>query len=1100
MNPARLWLALAALAGLLSTGKPAFARSGGVAALGCDACHRGGRAPTVTLSSQPADLAVGQPVTLTIGVSQTNGSLAGFYLTTANQAPGTFEAIETGTVATATDVMHTTARAGTGGTTTFKVQWTPSQATGVEFDVYAVSANGDRTNQGDGPGTAKLELLVGCTGATYYIDQDGDGYGSSDPAYPPRKDCAQPAGYAALTGDCDDFRARAHPNALELCDLEDNDCDGNIDEDVVEQPYCEDRDGDGHGVASGMTKMDCKPSSGFGDCAGDCDDHDASVHPGAVEACDGRDDDCNGKVDEGVRQVCGMGLCARYAAGCSSTCKPGEPFEETCNGYDDDCDGTVDNGNSAALCGSANARCVQGHCTADSADGSGGGGSVGPQQGGAAGGLGLAAAKAPATCSLRVPGSVPGSGLTGVAFVIATLTLVRRRLPSRTKIRQAGAFGAIDSRFAPHCRGVKQVHRKRPAGILPLTLALTLLGCGNASRGAASEPAAGGAGGGSPGGYASGNAAELFDAQTLPTFELSLPPERWQYLQAHAVDEQYEPAELRFRGELVGQVGLRFKGSIGTLTNCFDAEGNPTCRKLSMKLKFDEYAPEQRFYGLKRVNLHAMMRDASLLHEKLTYDLYRELGVAAPRSTWAIAQVNGVSLGLFSLVEEVDGRFTKDRWPEQGNGNLYKEVWPRSTLPEDYAAALETNEETATHEAFAAFAGELQAAPDAAARREVLSRWLDLELLARYMAVDDAIANIDGATAIYCSASEPTACGNHNYFFYLSEDQARFQLVPWDLDATLWPQTSYDNVPPWQVTPEDCSVRYRVGFDGASLAAPGCDPLFSGLAADLSDYDVALQSLLEGPFSLATAEAAIDEHAAFIADAVAVEPGGQSLERWHSEVAMLKHNLPLLHARARARRNGLTPAALDLSLGAVNDFEALDASLLALLPSFSNPSTTTSISLAGDPLEGQKSLRLAFEYRNQDQTPWAQWTNVALGFQNRPVDLSKYSGIRMTLRTDSPRTVRVDLDSLLYEASIEGIKFGWEVAASNTPLTVELPLAAASLPVWAHATGDQLPAIRARVEALAFHPMCNNREALGGLLAEGTSDAGFLELDAIELF
>lgn len=628
-------------------------------------------------------------------------------------------------------------------------------------------------------------------------------------------------------------------------------------------------------------------------------------------------------------------------------------------------------------------------------------------------------------------------------------------------------------------------------------LGLTLVGCGNSADGPPSKDAKG---------YDLSDAAELFAAQTLPTFELSLPPERWLYLQAHAVDEEYEPAELRFRGELVGQVGLRFKGSIGTLTNCFDAAGSPTCRKLSMKLKFDEYAPEQRFYGLKRVNLHAMMHDASLLHEKLTYDLYRDVGVAAPRSSWAIAQVNGVSLGLFSLVEEVDGRFTKAHWQDQGDGNLYKEVWPRSAVPEDYAEALETNEETASHEAFAAFASELQAAPDAASRRQTLGRWMDLDLLARYMAVDDAIANIDGATAIYCSPDEPSACGNHNYFFYLSEDQSRFQLVPWDLDATMWPQTSYDNAPPWQVTPDDCSARYRVGFDGANLAAPGCDALFSGLAADLTDYDRALASILDGPFSLDATVEAIDRHVALLASAVAIEPGGQTVERWQSEVAMLKHNIPLLHARARARRNGLTPAALDLSVSAVNDFEAIDDSLLGLLPSFSNPSTTTKIALAtsagsAEPaLEGLQSLLLSFEYRNEGQTPWAQWTNLALGFQGRPLDLSQHSGIRLTLRTDSPRTVRVDLDSLLYEASVEGIKFGWEVSASSTPLTVELRFAEATLPIWAHATGDQLPAIRQRVDALAFHPMCNNREALGGLLAEGTTDPGFLELDAIELF
>lgn len=640
---------------------------------------------------------------------------------------------------------------------------------------------------------------------------------------------------------------------------------------------------------------------------------------------------------------------------------------------------------------------------------------------------------------------------------------------------------------------------------LTYLIALTVLGCGNATPGS-DGGASGGAGGDDGLGYRSDDAAELFAPPSLPTFELSLPPERWQYLQDHAADEEYEPAELRFRGEVVGQVGLRFKGSIGTLTNCFDAEGKLSCRKLSMKLKFNEYAADQRFYGLKRLNLHAMMHDASLLHEKLTYDLFREVGVAAPRSSWAIAQVNGVSLGLFSLVEEIDGRFTKDRWHDQGDGDLYKEAWPVSTDPADYASALETNEETATNEAFAAFAAELQGAPDAISRRQALGHWTDLELLARYMAVDDAIANIDGATAFYCSPEDPAGCGNHNYFFYSSEDQSRFQLVPWDLDATMWPQTSYDNVPPWTVTPENCDARYRFGSDAATLAAPGCDPLFSGLAADLTDYDQALQSLLEGPFAPSVVEEAIDRHVALIADAVAVEPNGQSVERWQSEIGILKHNIPKLHARARARRNGLTPAALDLSVSRVNDFEALDDTLLTLLPSLSNASSTTNLTLAGagrsggEPaLEGLQSLLLSFEYRNQDQIPWGQWTNLALTFEGRPIDLSSLSGIRLTLRTDSPRVVRVDLDSGLYEASIEGIKFGWELSTSSAPLTIDLLFAQASLPVWAHPTSDQLPAILERVDALAFHPMCNGRDS-NGLLAEGTTDAGFLEVDAIELF
>ncbi|MCS6798177.1 MAG: MopE-related protein [Myxococcota bacterium] len=82
----------------------------------------------------------------------------------------------------------------------------------------------------------------------------------------------------------------------------------------------------------GLVDEGCRDMDGDGaSWPDDCDDGSAAVRPGAREVCNGRDDDCNGSVDEGVTNGCG---------GCGAPAAA-----ETCdNGLDDDCNGEVDDG------------------------------------------------------------------------------------------------------------------------------------------------------------------------------------------------------------------------------------------------------------------------------------------------------------------------------------------------------------------------------------------------------------------------------------------------------------------------------------------------------------------------------------------------------------------------------------------------------------------------------------------------------------------------------------------------------------------------------------------------------------------------------------
>ncbi len=96
--------------------------------------------------------------------------------------------------------------------------------------------------------------------------------------------------------DCNDHDASIHPEAEEICDGVDNDCDEAVDEDVKVTVWA-DADGDGYGDphSSGLA---CGAGDGWVDDQQDCDDGDPRAHPGAQEICNRRDDDCDGAVDE----------------------------------------------------------------------------------------------------------------------------------------------------------------------------------------------------------------------------------------------------------------------------------------------------------------------------------------------------------------------------------------------------------------------------------------------------------------------------------------------------------------------------------------------------------------------------------------------------------------------------------------------------------------------------------------------------------------------------------------------------------------------------------------------------------------------------------
>ena len=129
----------------------------------------------------------------------------------------------------------------------------------------------------------------------WYADSDGDGYG--DPAVTTYA-CDRPAGYKANSDDCDDTNDEQHPFADELCNLQDDDCDGFIDEDPLDpSTFYLDADSDGFGDA-GFTTIACTQPIGYVANDLDCNDATSAVSPNAPEICNQTDNNCNGILDD----------------------------------------------------------------------------------------------------------------------------------------------------------------------------------------------------------------------------------------------------------------------------------------------------------------------------------------------------------------------------------------------------------------------------------------------------------------------------------------------------------------------------------------------------------------------------------------------------------------------------------------------------------------------------------------------------------------------------------------------------------------------------------------------------------------------------------
>ncbi|MBN2526363.1 MAG: CotH kinase family protein [Deltaproteobacteria bacterium] len=588
---------------------------------------------------------------------------------------------------------------------------------------------------------------------------------------------------------------------------------------------------------------------------------------------------------------------------------------------------------------------------------------------------------------------------------------------------------------------------------------------------------------------------DIFAMDKVHQLDITLPEADWTALRQNARDEQFTQVDVTIDGEHVGISGLRFKGSYGNLYGCFNNADELICNKLSMKLKFSEYEKDQTFQGMKRLNLHSMERDESLLAEYLGYDLYRNMGIMTSRTSYGEVSVNGENLGLFALVEQIDGRFTQNRFEDNNNnGDLYKEAWPFYDDMEYFAQHIKTNAETATHEEMLAFTKSLKEATDDMLP-SLVSSYVDVDYMFRYIAVNEAINNWDGIMMWYCF-SDDSECGNHNYYWYQEETRPFFWLLPWDLDSTFITRAWNGNPPRWNDLDVNCDERVTLPESTMKAFPPACDPLTRGLALMGNEpFAAVVNELLTNYFNETVLYQKIDNVVSLITPAVERDPD-RTQSSWTGQVAQLKTNIRRLIQRITQMRDGIPISPMYLSGSGATDFESESNSGLYMTTFLlANPGSSVEFEInEATPLNGEKDLRMNFLFFDDGKSAWDHWAFGEMMLDSL-TDMSSLEALRVTVVADTERQMAFRLGSLESATQESGASWGWEFSVTDTPQTIDLPVTDLAYPWWWSGDEDNIATILANVNALRVLAEPNN-VGDNGLMSE--PEDAFVQVDDIQ--
>lgn len=262
--------------------------------------------------------------------------------------------------------------------------------------------------------------------------------------------------------------------------------------------------------------------------------------------------------------------------------------------------------------------------------------------------------------------------------------------------------------------------------------------------------------------------SDLFLEDRITSIEIEVPPDAFREMQqSRKFKGQGERkgylVSVREGAQTYPKVDLHLKGAIGSFRPIDDTP--------SFTLDFDRHIGPQRFHGLGKISLNNSFQDPARTSERFARELYRKVGVPAPRVGLATVRVNGRDLGVYVLVEGYTRQFLRQHF-KNADGNLYdgglaEDVDPSGNQPVN--SGKDRRNQTRLKDLV-----EASRIPDLAERQRQLEAVLDVDRFLSGLAIDVMLNHWDGY-----------ALGRNNYRMFHDLDSNRIVFLPHGLDQTL---------------------------------------------------------------------------------------------------------------------------------------------------------------------------------------------------------------------------------------------------------------------------------------------------------------------------